>query len=238
VNWLRAETGWMRVHLISGYAVLAALLFRLIWGFLGSDTARFSAFLASPLAALRLLGHMTRREHDTQIGHNAAAGSMVLLLLAPLAVQAGTGLFANTFDDYDVNSAFAALVSRADSDWPSELSFVAASFMFAAAFSKPARSDQISGFAFVLLPVSLPSGNRNQLAPMPLTVLAPGPSRLGASRSRPVPPPFGPRTRGRRQPRLGLRQQRPAIPSTLWTFLDFPIWRVRHRSGQSGQESS
>ncbi len=117
VSWLSVENGWMRIHLISGYIVLSTLLFRMVWGFVGSDTARFSAFLSSPLSALRHLRRFTRREADTQIGHNAAGGWMVFVLLALLAVQTGTGLFANTFDDYDVNGPFAALVSRTDSDW-------------------------------------------------------------------------------------------------------------------------
>ncbi len=120
-SWLSAEYGWMQVHLVAGYTMLAVLLFRLAWGFIGSDTARFSAFVASPAAALLHLRHMTRREADTQIGHNAAGGWMVLLLLALLALQAGSGLFANTFDDYDVNGPLADLVSRTDSDWLSQV---------------------------------------------------------------------------------------------------------------------
>ena len=63
------------------------LLFRLIWGFIGSDTARFSHFLKSPLAALRHLLHLARREPDTEAGHNAAGGWMVIVLLALLACR-------------------------------------------------------------------------------------------------------------------------------------------------------
>ncbi len=45
--------------------------------------------------ALRHLAQLSRREPDTEIGHNAAGGWMVLLMLALLAVQVGTGLCAN-----------------------------------------------------------------------------------------------------------------------------------------------
>ena len=103
VSWLAESRGWMQVHFLSGYSIIALLLFRLAWGFVGSETSRFSRFLKSPVAALRHLAHLHRREPDTEIGHNAAGGWMVLLLLGLLTVQAGTGLFANTFDDYDVN---------------------------------------------------------------------------------------------------------------------------------------
>jgi cytochrome b len=58
--------------------------FRIVWGFVGSDTARFARFLASPHAATRHLARLFRREPDVQVGHNPAGGWMVLLLLALL----------------------------------------------------------------------------------------------------------------------------------------------------------
>jgi cytochrome b len=112
VSWISVENSWMQIHLLSGYTTASALLFRLMWGFVGSDTARFSAFLTSPLLGLQHLRHLTRRDQDTQIGHNAAGGWMVLLLLLLLAAQVGTGLFANTFDDLDVNGPLATYVAR------------------------------------------------------------------------------------------------------------------------------
>jgi cytochrome b len=121
VSWLSASEGWMQLHLLSGYTMLTALLFRLVWGFVGSDTARFAAFLTSPIAGLRHLSQFRRREPDTQVGHNAAGGWMVLVLLLLLAFQVSSGLFANTFDDLDVNGPFARLVSRPLSDRLSDL---------------------------------------------------------------------------------------------------------------------
>src|SRR5690349_24199960 len=40
-SWATAELGWMRVHFLSGYTILTLLLFRLGWGIIGSDSARF-----------------------------------------------------------------------------------------------------------------------------------------------------------------------------------------------------
>ena len=74
---------------------MALLLFRLAWGVVGSDTALFRRFLKSPLAAFRHLRHLRRRPADTEIGHNAAGGWMVLLMLLLLCVQVATGLCAN-----------------------------------------------------------------------------------------------------------------------------------------------
>lgn len=92
VTW---RLNWMDWHAYAGDAVLALLLFRLAWGFAGSDTARFSHFLAGPRAALHHLGHVFQREPDTQIGHNPAGGWMVLLMLVLLLAQSVTGIIDN-----------------------------------------------------------------------------------------------------------------------------------------------
>ena len=94
-SWLSAEKSWTSWHLYSGCAIGALLLFRLAWGFVGSETARFTHFLASPLTALRTMLRLARREPDTQPGHNAAGGWMVLVMLGLLVAQVLTGLAAN-----------------------------------------------------------------------------------------------------------------------------------------------
>jgi cytochrome b len=84
---------WMVLHGWVGDAVLTLLLFRVLWGFLGSETARFSSFLTSPQTAFEHLKHAFQREPDRQVGHNPAGGWMVLLLLALLLVETLTGLY-------------------------------------------------------------------------------------------------------------------------------------------------
>ncbi len=86
---------WMDWHAWCGDALLALLLFRLVWGFVGSDTARFARFLASPRAAAHHIARLFTREPDTQVGHNPAGGWMVLLLLALLLGQTLTGIVDN-----------------------------------------------------------------------------------------------------------------------------------------------
>jgi len=115
ISWLSAWREWMQVHVVCGLTVLTLLLFRLIWGLIGSDTARFSYFVKGPMAALRHLRHLLRREPDTETGHNAAGGWMVLVMLALLFVQVGTGLCSN--DDIDVEGPLAEYVGKARSDW-------------------------------------------------------------------------------------------------------------------------
>ena len=113
-SWVSIKNSWMQLHFLSGYSILTLLLFRLVWGFVGSETARFASFLASPWAALRHLAHLPRREPDTQLGHNAAGGWMVLAMLAVLCVQVGTGLFAN--DDIITEGPLAHYAGKALSD--------------------------------------------------------------------------------------------------------------------------
>ena len=84
---------WMAWHGWIGDALLALLLFRLSWGFFGSETARFSRFLAPPRMVVQHLKHALLREPDRQIGHNPAGGWMVLLLLALLFAETLTGLY-------------------------------------------------------------------------------------------------------------------------------------------------
>jgi cytochrome b len=92
LSYTTSQLRWMQVHVLSGYTILALLLFRLAWGFVGSETARFGNFLGSPLAALRHLRHFRERTPDTQVGHNAAGGWMVLITLLVVAAQVASGL--------------------------------------------------------------------------------------------------------------------------------------------------
>ncbi len=84
---------WMVWHGWIGYAVLTLVLFRLLWGFFGGETARFSGFLSAPRPVFQHLKHSFRREPDHQVGHNPAGGWMVVLLLALLLVETLTGVY-------------------------------------------------------------------------------------------------------------------------------------------------
>lgn len=95
IGYGSAWTGMFALHRSSGIVVLTLLLFRLAWGFVGSDTARFARFLGNPLVALRQLAELPRRAPDTWVGHTAACGWMTVVLLTLLSVQVVSGLVAN-----------------------------------------------------------------------------------------------------------------------------------------------
>jgi cytochrome b len=95
LSYWSAVTHRFDLHMLSGYTMLALLLFRIAWGLVGSQTARFGQFLKSPVEALRHFGHFRRRQAAVEIGHNAAGGWMVLVMLLLLLAQATSGLFAD-----------------------------------------------------------------------------------------------------------------------------------------------
>lgn len=111
VSWASAELfdNAMQYHLYAGYATLVLILFRVLWGFLGSTTARFKNFIRSFSATLRYAGSLPEPHPGSHIGHNPLGGWMVIAMLGFLFAQAGTGLFSN--DDVSTQGPLAFWVS-------------------------------------------------------------------------------------------------------------------------------
>jgi len=80
------------VHIALGWAGMALLLLRLIWGFVGPREARFASFPPNPMAALRHLGGLLRGKAPPYPSHNPAGALMAYALWACLAVITLTGL--------------------------------------------------------------------------------------------------------------------------------------------------
>lgn len=83
-------------HRYSGYAILGLVAFRVLWGCVGSSTARFAGFVRSPAATLRYL-----RGEKARPGHNPLGAWSVLAMLGLLALQVGLGLFAVDVDGFE-----------------------------------------------------------------------------------------------------------------------------------------
>ncbi len=82
-----ALTDW---HGRLGLFILGLLVFRIIWGFVGSTHSRFVTFFPT---YSRLSAYFKGTWKG--IGHNPLGALSVIALLTVLAVQVGTGLFAN-----------------------------------------------------------------------------------------------------------------------------------------------
>lgn len=95
VSYASAKAGAWGIHYASGYTLLTLVLFRIAWGLVGSQNARFATFIRSPLAALRELAKFGRPGPDVATTHNPAGAWMVVVMLALLLAQAVSGLFTN-----------------------------------------------------------------------------------------------------------------------------------------------
>jgi cytochrome b len=104
----------MEWHTLSGYAILTLVLFRLAWGAVGGRNARFRNFLRGPRAVAAYARGLAGARYRPSLGHNPLGGWSVLAMLASLALQATTGLFAN--DDILTEGPLAKYVSEATSD--------------------------------------------------------------------------------------------------------------------------
>lgn len=82
--------GLMDWHARLGYAVLALLLFRIVWGFVGGYWSRFASFFYSPRSVVAYLRGQAHPDH--LVGHNPLGAGSVFGMLLLLLAQVGTGL--------------------------------------------------------------------------------------------------------------------------------------------------
>ena len=80
------------LHAYAGYIIIGLLVFRLLWGFIGTRTARFSSFIYSPSETLRYAKAFVSRHPLHYVGHNPLAALMVFALLLSLAFTCWSGL--------------------------------------------------------------------------------------------------------------------------------------------------
>jgi cytochrome b len=110
-----AELGYMTVHILSGHVVLALVLFRVVWGLIGGRHARFASFIKGPVQVLRYARRLLAGETPSHLGHNPMGGWSVAAVIGLLALQAGTGLFAN--DDILTEGPLVPLISKSTSNF-------------------------------------------------------------------------------------------------------------------------
>ena len=81
------------IHVWIGWAAMAVLALRLVWGLIGPVEARFASFIPDPRAALGHLADLLRGRPREYSSHNPAGAMMAYALWACLAVVISTGLF-------------------------------------------------------------------------------------------------------------------------------------------------
>ena len=85
----------MAWHFRLGYVVFTLLIFRILWGLVGGHWSRFANFIYAPSTVLRYLRGQSRHDDHHEVGHNPLGAFSVFALLGLLALQVGTGLFAD-----------------------------------------------------------------------------------------------------------------------------------------------
>lgn len=108
--FVSAYAGQMDAHAALGRIVLVLVLFRLVWGFVGSQTAKFRDFVKG-LGGVH--AYLSSKTTDT-VGHNPLGALMVVVLLGTLLIQALSGMFSS--DGIGFSGPLAHWVSSVDSD--------------------------------------------------------------------------------------------------------------------------
>lgn len=88
--WL-TRTGGHDWHERLGYGALAIVALRVVWGFIGPRSARFSAFVHSPVSTLAYAWLMLAAREPRHVGHNPLGGWMILALLFTVAAVGLSG---------------------------------------------------------------------------------------------------------------------------------------------------
>lgn len=91
VSWFTQEEHY-NVHLQAGYTVLGLISVRIIWGLFGSKYARFSDFIYSPSTTTSYIKSMIHGHPKRYIGHNPAAGIMIIILIITLLTVTISGI--------------------------------------------------------------------------------------------------------------------------------------------------
>lgn len=80
------------LHIYAGYTVIGLVLFRILWGFIGTEHAQFKDFVFSPGTVVSYLKGLVSGSAKRYIGHNPAGGYMVVVMLVTLLFVTFTGL--------------------------------------------------------------------------------------------------------------------------------------------------
>lgn len=100
-SWWSGEEHYMDWHRLSGYTILALLVFRIWWGFMGSRTARFAQFVRGPGTVVAYARTLASRSHHSADGHNPLGGWSVVAMLLALVAMVTAGLFSVDVDGFE-----------------------------------------------------------------------------------------------------------------------------------------
>lgn len=120
--WFSQSEGHMERHFLFGQLLLGLLVYRFIWGFIGTPYARFKHFIYGPKAFINYANSFFSKSKPRYLSHNPMGGLMALVLMGAVLFQLVTGLF--TTDDIFTFGPLYETVSRSTSAWMSRWHYV------------------------------------------------------------------------------------------------------------------
>lgn len=86
------DNDWPQLHSQAGYTVALLIAFRLVWGVIGSEHARFGHFIAGPRVTLTYVYRLLHGRPPRIRGHDPAGALMIVVLLVCLSITALSGM--------------------------------------------------------------------------------------------------------------------------------------------------
>jgi cytochrome b len=100
IAYFTDDDDFLLPHVWAGYAVIGLLVFRLLWGFIGTAHARFSDFICAPSTAVTFVRDTVKGKAKRYLGHNPAGGWMIIIMLTVLTLLSVTGLLLYGADEH------------------------------------------------------------------------------------------------------------------------------------------
>jgi len=102
---------WGQVHVYAAHGILVLIIWRILWGLVGSDTAKLSRLI--PTRA-QIWAAITKAKGTRAVGHDALGSLGTIFLLSLIALQAGSGQYIEDDDFFagPLNGALSAEITR------------------------------------------------------------------------------------------------------------------------------
>ncbi|MDE0310312.1 MAG: cytochrome b/b6 domain-containing protein [Acidiferrobacterales bacterium] len=120
VMYISAEFGNFDVHILAGKSIAILVAVRIVWGFIGSSNARFSALFFRPREYVAYIAQLGQRKPGFGLAHSPIGALAVIAILSIISLQVATGLVASDIDGL-IEGPFAYYVDYDTSRWATDL---------------------------------------------------------------------------------------------------------------------
>lgn len=93
------EDDFLSTHVWAGYTVGFVILIRIVWGFIGTQHARFADFICSPIKSIKYFVELIRGRSKRYLGHSPAGAAMIVLLILGVVATGWTGVMVYAYEE-------------------------------------------------------------------------------------------------------------------------------------------